>query len=234
MLGALILLALIQLPLAWRLGRRLRESQRERLNLLQRAVDASELERRRIAGDLHDGVVQNLAGVSYALSAAANSAPPELASTLVTLRTRRGRGSGSCEACSSRSIRRSCNERAWRPPSATCSRLRFARIGNTPSRRGRRRAAAGGSTLLPRRPGGLRNVVKHSGAHSVEVEVARQNGRGVLRVTDDGDGFDPELRPEGAHFGLRLLRDLVRDAGGDFEIDSTPGRGTSLRVEVAL
>ena len=83
MLGALILLALIQLPLAWRLGRRLRESQRERLNLLQRAVDASELERRRIAGDLHDGVVQNLAGVSYALSAAANSAPPELASTLV-------------------------------------------------------------------------------------------------------------------------------------------------------
>ena len=194
MLGALILLALIQLPLAWRLGRRLRESQRERLNLLQRAVDASELERRRIAGDLHDGVVQNLAGVSYALSAAANSAPPELASTLndAADETRQG----------IRELRSLLVE--IYPPELQREGLEAA-LGDllAPALRADWQHAfasrptaschRSGSTLLPRRPGGLRNVVKHSGAHSVEVEVARQNGRGVLRVTDDGSGFDPEL-----------------------------------------
>ena len=56
----------MQLPLAWSLARRLRRRQREREALLRRAIDASDAERRRIAGDLHDGVVQDLAGVSYA------------------------------------------------------------------------------------------------------------------------------------------------------------------------
>ena len=64
MLGALILLALIQLPLAWQLARRVRKGQDEREGLLRRAIEASDVERRRIARDLHDGVVQDLAGVS--------------------------------------------------------------------------------------------------------------------------------------------------------------------------
>jgi len=78
----------------------------------------------------------------------------------------------------------------------------------------------------------LRNVVKHSGASHVEVDVERQNGRATLRVADDGSGFDPEHGPDGAHFGLRVLRDLVREVGGDLEIDSKPGRGTTVCVEV--
>ena len=48
-------------PLAWSLARRLRRGQEERERLLLRAIEASELERRRIASDLHDGVVQDLA-----------------------------------------------------------------------------------------------------------------------------------------------------------------------------
>ena len=71
MLGALILLALIQLPLAWQLARRVRRTQDEREKLLRHAIEASDVERRRIARDLHDGVVQDLAAVSYSLSAAA-------------------------------------------------------------------------------------------------------------------------------------------------------------------
>ena len=81
-LAALILLALIQLPLAWQLAHRVQRAQRERMELLQRAVDASDRERRRIAGDLHDGVVQDLAGVSYSLAAASSIAPPDLAPAL--------------------------------------------------------------------------------------------------------------------------------------------------------
>src|SRR4051794_2508484 len=73
--GALVLLELAQIPLAYSLARRVQRGQREREALLRRAIDASEIERRRIAGDLHDGVVQNLAGVSYGLSAAAERLP---------------------------------------------------------------------------------------------------------------------------------------------------------------
>jgi DNA-binding CsgD family transcriptional regulator len=70
-LGGLTVLALIQLPLAWSLARRLRERLREREALTWRALEASEGERRQIASDLHDGVVQQLTGIAYEISAAA-------------------------------------------------------------------------------------------------------------------------------------------------------------------
>ena len=73
LLGSLLLLWLVQVPLAWRLGRRLQRTQAEREALLVRAVEASDDERRRIAADLHDGLVQDLAGISYSLSAAAQT-----------------------------------------------------------------------------------------------------------------------------------------------------------------
>src|SRR6185295_5199511 len=74
LLGALLVLGLLQLPLAWSMARRLRQGQEERETLLRRALEASDSERRRIAQVLHDGVVQELAGVSYSLSAAAERA----------------------------------------------------------------------------------------------------------------------------------------------------------------
>src|SRR3954451_22352719 len=70
-IGALVALELIQIPIAWSLARRLRERQEERERLLRQALEASDNERRRIAGDLHDGVVQDLAGVAYELAGSA-------------------------------------------------------------------------------------------------------------------------------------------------------------------
>ncbi|MEK6442054.1 histidine kinase [Pseudonocardia sp. T1-2H] len=67
--GALVLLALLQLPIAVALARRLRRAQRQRETLLRRVIEATDTDRRRIAGDLHDGVVQDLAGVAFALGA---------------------------------------------------------------------------------------------------------------------------------------------------------------------
>jgi signal transduction histidine kinase len=80
----------------------------------------------------------------------------------------------------------------------------------------------------------LRNVVKHADADRVEVEVTRLDGMATLRVEDDGSGFVVDNRPEGAHFGLRVLRDLVREVGGDLRIDSKPGRGTVVCVDVEV
>ena len=70
-LGGLVVLELVQIPLAYSLARRLRDRMREREALTRRALEASEIERRQIASDLHDGVVQDLTGVAYALSASA-------------------------------------------------------------------------------------------------------------------------------------------------------------------
>ena len=83
--AAVVLMEAMHLGLAWGQSRRMRRSQAERERLLQRAIDSSDVERRRIAGDLHDGVVQDLVGTSFAVSAAAESAErlgPELAGDL--------------------------------------------------------------------------------------------------------------------------------------------------------
>jgi signal transduction histidine kinase len=68
--GALLVLELVQLPLAVALARRLQRAEQNRRRLLDLAVRASEAERRQIAADLHDGVVQDITGVTYVLDAA--------------------------------------------------------------------------------------------------------------------------------------------------------------------
>ena len=84
--GLLTFLALT-VPLVWVLARRLDASADDRERLLLAAVEASDAERRRIARDLHDGVVQDLAGTSFALSATARDLAdrPETASRLEAL-----------------------------------------------------------------------------------------------------------------------------------------------------
>ncbi|MEV0068229.1 MULTISPECIES: sensor histidine kinase [unclassified Amycolatopsis] len=76
-LGALVVLEVVQVPFAWSLARRVRRSLRERERLLQHAVDASDAERRRIARDLHDGIVQDLSGLTFSLDAARLGNPDE-------------------------------------------------------------------------------------------------------------------------------------------------------------
>jgi signal transduction histidine kinase len=78
----------------------------------------------------------------------------------------------------------------------------------------------------------LRNVLEHSGASSVTVSVHERPARIVLEVEDDGHGFDPAAHAGDEHFGLRMLGDLARDNGGDLVIDSAAGRGTTMRLEV--
>ena len=58
-------LTLLIAPLAWWLSRRLRRDAESRERLLRTAIEASDAERRRIARDLHDGVVQDLAGAAF-------------------------------------------------------------------------------------------------------------------------------------------------------------------------
>jgi two-component system, NarL family, sensor kinase len=235
MLGALVLLALIQFPLAWQLARRVRRTQDERERLLKRAIEASDVERRRIARDLHDGVVQDLAAVSYSLSAAAEGAPAPFDADLreAAAETRQG----------IRQLRTLLVE--IYPPELHRAGLSAALADLLTASEARgiettlevdpevelgREAEA---LLFRVAQEALRNVIKHAGATRVGVRVGRKNGRVQLFVEDDGRGFDPQHLDGNAHFGLRMLADLVRDSGGELKIDSTQGTGSRVSVEVA-
>jgi signal transduction histidine kinase len=82
----------------------------------------------------------------------------------------------------------------------------------------------------------LRNVRRHAHAGKVEVSIEADAEHAVLVVSDDGEGFSPEQleRRGNGHFGVRMMGDLVREAGGNFEVRSVPGQGTTVRVEAPL
>ncbi|OON74042.1 GAF domain-containing sensor histidine kinase [Streptomyces tsukubensis] len=79
----------------------------------------------------------------------------------------------------------------------------------------------------------LHNALRHSGAAHVDVALHRRGGGAVLRVGDDGSGFDPRaVRRAGRHLGLVSMRDRASGVGGALTVESGPGRGTTIEMEV--
>lgn len=81
--------------------------------------------------------------------------------------------------------------------------------------------------------GCLTNVARHADASRVEVDVAVRGGMLRARVEDDGVGFDPEDVGSG-HHGLVLMAQRVELARGRLRVDSTPGKGTRVDLEVPV
>ena len=247
-LGALVMLELVQIPLAWSLARRLRQRLQERERLLQRALDASEVERRQIASDLHDGVVQDLAGVAYALSARARRATDPGDTTLSEDDQQESLAIADTVRESIRALRSLVidlyppNLREEGLASALQDLAQRARDNGLPAevdasdlRDPLPDAVAG--LLYRSAQEGLRNALHHAGAGSVRVRVATEDRHAVLEVADDGRGFDAATlaaKEAEGHVGLRALRGLVTDGGGTLQIRSDPGSGTTMTVEVPL
>jgi two-component system, NarL family, sensor kinase len=236
LVGGLFLLWLVTLPLAWRLARRLQQRQLEREALLQRAIDAQDSERRRIAGALHDDVVQDLAGLGFWLSAAAaRTDSPELRDAAgQTRQTMRKLRSALVDIY---------------PPSLQRAGLKAAIDDLTAALEAQGthvEVDVPESTALPHDKEalifrtvqeGLRNAAKHAEAAHVEVHVAVDHDMATAVVRDDGHGFDPQSSGNGAgetHMGLGLLSDLAEEAGGRLKISSSPGAGTQLKLEVPV
>jgi len=242
LLGGVLVLLLLQLPLAWSMARRLQRGHRERERLLANAVEASSQERRRIAADLHDGVVQDLAGVAFGLAPLAADAerrgdPAEaraLRDAIGTLRQ------------GVRDLRTLLVE--IHPPNLETAGLEVA-LSDVLSPL----AAAGIATELSIDdsvvPGGssdalvyrvareaIRNAQAHGKPTAVRVEVTRPLPETTrLLVTDDGRGFAAADREHGAdrgHVGLTLMESLAAQAGGTLSVRSRPGEGVTVELEV--
>ncbi|WP_141204249.1 GAF domain-containing sensor histidine kinase [Streptomyces griseorubiginosus] len=79
----------------------------------------------------------------------------------------------------------------------------------------------------------LHNALRHSGADHVDVTLERRGSGAVLRVTDDGSGFEPKAtRRAGRHLGLVSMRDRAGGVGGTLTVESAPGKGTTIEMEV--
>jgi two-component system, NarL family, sensor kinase len=244
MVGALVIVTLLQIPSAISLARRLRRSQDQREALLRAAIESTDAERRRIATDLHDGVVQDLAGVGFSLGAAARE--EETAG-------RDGVGLRQASEQVREAVRslRSLLVDIY-PPSLAESGLESALSDLTARVEARGIATSlqvGGpvaaldqdTTRLLYRAAqeGLRNVVAHADASSVDVRVdvpaQPSDGFAVLEVADDGTGIDSDTLPAAeGHIGLKGLAGLATTMGASLVIDTTPGRGTTLRLEVPV
>jgi two-component system, NarL family, sensor kinase len=257
--GALVVLQAVQIPMAISMARRLTRQETERRALVQDHLAASERERREIAADVHDGPVQDLAGVSYALSALRGRLPEDQR-PIVDRMTVAVRGAVA-------SLRRLMVD--IYPPDLSGSGLAPALEDLAGTLREKGIAVQLSAEDVPGLPKdvaallyrsskeALANVVKHSEADRVWIELGPTSHAGVprvqLTVADDGVGLPggdghasangngqvPAATDDGGsrgepHLGLRLVRDRVIEAGGTFSV--TPGleRGTVFCVDVPL
>jgi signal transduction histidine kinase len=234
--GTLTLLSIVHLALTVSLSRRLRAEQAERERLLRMALRASDDERQRIARDLHDGIVQDLAGVSFTIAgvtdqlgagvSAENRAALDNAATatrngirqlrtlLVDLYPPNLRDAG-LEAALADLLARATND-------GLHTRLSFDP---------QVRLAPDDEALAFRvAQEAIRNTLKHAQATTIDLTVSAAAGRVRIEIVDDGRGFDPESATDFGHFGLRFLLDAAAARGAHLERSSAPGQGTRLEL----
>jgi two-component system, NarL family, sensor kinase len=246
--SVLLAMLLVQLPLAKRLIRQVRQGDEERLRLHARAESASTEERRRIAGSLHDGVVQDLSAAPLFMSRAADR-----------LGDRPGADAEDREAAeglrlATTAVRRSVASlrsllieiypphlaRAGLPPALADLAARVQSHGI------RTRLDIPDDLDLPPAVEGLLfrvaqeallNAAKHAHAGTVELTLSQEQDSVTMGIRDDGTGFDLSEAPAGTgtgHFGIRVLTDLAEAAGATLDLATAPGRGTALRLQVPV
>lgn len=238
--SSLLLLIVLTAPIVWGLLRRLRSEERGRADLLQHAVDASDAERRRIAGSLHDGPVQELVATSFSAESAADAA------------ARRGDDAAATQL---REVAASVrgNIRVLRsllmdiyPAGLAAAGLSHALhdLAATARTRGvvvdldlEAPVLSDAHEHLVYRVAQetLRNAVTHAAPCRVRVSLRGVQDAVVFEVADDGPGFDTSVltsTPTDGHLGTRVLIDLAQEAGAELSVAGAPGAGTHWRLRV--
>jgi signal transduction histidine kinase len=210
----------------------------ERLRAMRRQVLVAE-ERSRIAMELHDGAVQRLFGVGMALqgaalmagdgnprvAAAVASAVDEIDSAITEIRAYvhglRPSGLGA------ETVRQLIADDVAVLSAAgidTSLHLDDATLG----------ALTGDASaeLVQVVAEACANMARHAHATEAQIRLSRHHNTAILTITDNGVGFDPTTRPPG--HGLRNLRERAARLDATFHLDSAPGKGTRLRLEIPL
>jgi signal transduction histidine kinase len=240
-LGTIGLILLVQVPLLWSLTRRLQRGHEERESLLANAVAASMRERRRVASYLHDGPVQEIAGLAFSLAPLADGAAARGATLEAEeLRTTVDRLRGTV-----RDLRALLVD--LHPPRLAAAGLEAALADLVSPLRQRGLSVdvtVAGAERLGREQQALvyrvaqeavRNVIAYADARTVSVELSVDDSLVRLVVTDDGGGFGSEVRAQRlaeGHLGLSLLEELVEQSGGRLGVTSSEGAGTRVELEI--
>jgi signal transduction histidine kinase len=232
------LMFVIAVLVAWMADRRETTSRRYAAlfrRASERLLTVQEDERRRIAGELHDGVGQVLTALTLTLDAA-NSAPR---AEVATHRVRLARRLADTALAETRDLAHRMRPARLEERGLVAAVRDLAAQSGFPVR-----VVAEGSTVDPQLLGptatvevyrivqeALANAARHSGAGRAQVSITRQDGRLTVVVADAGKGFDPAEVPD-AGIGLAGMLERSRLLGGQLSIESAPNAGT--RVTVSL
>ena len=238
-LGSVTLLLALLMPLALSMARRVEHTEGDRNRLLHASISSSDNERRRIARDLHDTVVQDLVGLSYSLSAAAQNTSEPPNDEVVRHAARSAAVVVRRDVAALRTLIGDIY-----PPELGAGQLPSAvaaLLETTVAHDVRTHLEAPPVMDLPVDAAvlvyrvvreTLRNTAKHAEAKTVGVELVQRDGTVTAVVVDDGVGM--RAQAQYGHLGLRLLADTVRDAGGTFALTSCPGGGVRVTACVPL
>jgi signal transduction histidine kinase len=207
-------------------------SERVSRDSVRRVVEAQELERARLARELHDETGQALTSILLGLKPLEQSAEAEAVGAVREL-----------VVSTLQNVRRLAVE--LRPSALDDFGLVPAveRLSETfreqsglevdlAAHLGEERLLPEAETTLYRViQEALTNVVKHAGASRVSILLQRKQGAVVAVVEDDGSGFDPDATREDA-LGLAGMRERLALVGGKLQVESSPGRGTTIAAEV--
>jgi two-component system, NarL family, sensor kinase len=233
---------LLLVPLSLRLARRVERYERERLAMMRLAIEASADERRRLARELHDGIIQGLAGSRYALGSVERQLGEHHLDELKgTVRITTDVLLHEIEA-----LRTLTTTLFSSNPAQTDVREVLTGLARGIEERGPKVqldleelpplpiAVTEALTQVAREA--LRNVQVHAGATTATISLSSDGTQVSLVVADDGCGFDPTdpqfARP--GHLGLRLLEAAADRVGGRLVIRPGPRRGTEVRLTVPL
>lgn len=216
----------------------------ELIELQQRLMASREMERLKVAQDLHDGPLQEIIGVSYQVKELENLVLDQAAHEQVqAIRASISALTGS--------IRTICGE--LRPPTLVPFGLEKTILSHAsefqkahPELEMSHKLAHDGR-ILPEHERivlfriyqeSLNNILRHAQAKTVKIRFRLTGKRATLEVQDDGVGFELpnhwlRLARQG-HLGLVGAMERAREVGGDLEVVTAPGQGTLIRVTVPL
>lgn len=207
----------------------------ERARSASAVLQAQESERTRLARDLHDEANQALTGVLLRLEATAQHSPPPLRAEL-----------RETKAVATQAVEELLRlARELRPAAlddlglAAALRTKVDEFGRRSAVRAQLQLSGHGLEDLDEDEQlvvyrvvqeGLSNIARHSAAKHVLVAVERSEGGTVVKVIDDGRGFDPAAPSSG--LGLTGMRERAALAGGRVQVHSAPGDGTAIELRL--